>query len=198
MNIISRFVNTYNRMLWKSIKRKLKFAGKNCRMGRGFSIREPQYISIGDDFEGGKDVAIHAWKHYRGYTTLKDPEIIIGNNVSVTKDCYISCLDKVVIGDGTLIGVGAFISDNAHGKNTLKDLELPPNQRALFSKGPVVIGKNVWIGRNVCVMPGVTIGDYAVIGANAVVTYDIPPRSVAVGVPAKVIKIEGQTCDAHS
>ena len=53
----------------------------------------------------------------------------------------------------------------------------------------MVIGNNVWIGRNVCIMPGVTIGDGAVIGANAVVTHDIPAYSVAVGVPAKVIKM---------
>ena len=52
----------------------------------------------------------------------------------------------------------------------------------------VRIGKNVWVGRNVCIMPGVSIGDGAVIGANAVVTKDIPASSVAVGIPARIVK----------
>ncbi len=58
----------------------------------------------------------------------------------------------------------------------------------MVSKGPVVIGNNVWLGNNVCVMPGVTIGDGAIIGANSVVTHDVPAYAVAAGVPAKIIK----------
>lgn len=64
----------------------------------------------------------------------------------------------------------------------------PPVLRKLSSKGPVVIGKNCWLGRNTCIMPNVTIGDGCVIGANAVVTHNIPAYSIAVGIPAKVIR----------
>ena len=56
------------------------------------------------------------------------------------------------------------------------------------SKGPVVIENDVWIGEGVCVMPGVRIGRGAVIGANAVVTQDVPANSVVGGVPAKLIR----------
>ena len=60
------------------------------------------------------------------------------------------------------------------------------------SKGPVNIGKNVWTGTNVCIMPGVSIGNGAIIGANSVVTHDIPEAAVAVGAPARVVKIIGE------
>ena len=63
-----------------------------------------------------------------------------------------------------------------------------PYERTIFSKGKVVIGNYVWLGNNVCVMPGITIGDGVVVGANSVVTKDIPPYCVAAGVPAKIIK----------
>ncbi|MBQ7870222.1 MAG: hypothetical protein IJ355_07850 [Prevotella sp.] len=66
--------------------------------------------------------------------------------------------------------------------------DIHPQHRPLTSKGPVVIGNNVWLGNNVCIMPGVTVGDGAIVGANSVVTHDIPPHSVAAGIPAHIIK----------
>lgn len=83
------------------------------------------------------------------------------------------------------------ITDHYHG-NTKKLHEISaimPNMRPLTSKGPVYIGENVWIGDGVVVLPNVTIGTGAIIGANSVVTRDIPAYSVAVGVPAKVITV---------
>ena len=59
--------------------------------------------------------------------------------------------------------------------------------RKLYSKGPVIIGRNVWIGENVCILPNVSIGDGAIIGAGAVVTHNIPSYSISAGVPAKLI-----------
>ena len=61
-------------------------------------------------------------------------------------------------------------------------------KRPLHSKGPIIIEDNVWVGENVCILENVRIGKCSIIGANAVVTHDIPPYSIAVGVPAKVIK----------
>ena len=65
---------------------------------------------------------------------------------------------------------------------------MPVAKRRLHSKGPIIIEDNVWIGENACILENVRIGKCSIIGANAVVTHDIPPYSVAVGVPAKVIK----------
>lgn len=188
MNIINKISRLYNKMLWKIISGKFAHVGVNCRVGRGFWIREPEYISIGDNFEAGDNISIHAWKNYKGKISQNDPKICIGNNVSMTQGCGISCLNEVIIGDGVLLGVNTFITDNAHGDMSKDTLSIPPNQRELYSKGSVRIGNNAWIGRNVCVMPNVTIGEGAIIGANAVVTHDIPAYAVAAGVPARVIK----------
>lgn len=70
----------------------------------------------------------------------------------------------------------------------MSDLVYPPLLRPLYSKGQVVIGKNVWIGDKVTILPGVSIGDGSVIAANSVVTKSIPPYSIAAGIPAKIIK----------
>ncbi|MBR4243334.1 MAG: hypothetical protein IKR98_05525 [Bacteroidaceae bacterium] len=67
-------------------------------------------------------------------------------------------------------------------------LDTPANLRPIVSKGPVVIEDNVWIGEMACIMPGVTIGRGAIVGANAVVTHDVPPYTLVAGNPARIIK----------
>ena len=81
-----------------------------------------------------------------------------------------------------------FISDHFYGMIEAQSLSKPPVMRDLFSKGPVHIGKRVWIGEGVCIMPGVTIGENSIIGANSVVTKDVPANTVAAGNPAVIIK----------
>ena len=66
---------------------------------------------------------------------------------------------------------------------------IPPIERKLFSKGPIVIGNHVWIGDKVTILSGVTIGNNSVIAANSVITKDVPPFSVVAGNPGKVIKV---------
>ena len=66
-------------------------------------------------------------------------------------------------------------------------MNVQPRLRQLVSKGEVIIEDNVWIGNNVCILGGVRIGMGSIIGANTVVTKDIPPYSIAAGVPAKII-----------
>ena len=82
------------------------------------------------------------------------------------------------------------ITDNAHGLFTEEDLSVPPRRRALVSKGPVIIEDNVWIGDKASVLPGVRIGKGSIIGANAVVTKDVPPHCMAVGNPVRIIPLE--------
>lgn len=116
------------------------------------------------------------------------PKLQIGDGVSMEYDCHIGCVNEVRIGARVLIASRVYISDHAHGGTSADDLLLPPNARLVISKGAVIIEEDAWLGEGVAVMPGVRIGRSSIIGANAVVTRDIPPFSVAVGAPARVIK----------
>ena len=117
--------------------------------------------------------------------------LFFGNNVQINDYCHINALKSVRIGDNVLIASKVFITDLEHGSYIGDENDSQPssivNYRPLSSK-PVVIGNNVWIGELCSVLPGVTIGENSIIGANSVVTKSIPANSIAVGNPAKVIK----------
>lgn len=98
----------------------------------------------------------------------------------INSGCKFQDQGGIYIGDGALIGHNVVIA-------TLNHDFAPEKRRGMYPK-PVTVGKNVWIGSNSTICPGVTIGDNAVIGAGSVVTKDVPENMVAAGVPAKVIK----------
>ena len=116
-----------------------------------------------------------------------EPNLSIGNNCSFVAYNHITCANKITIGDSLLTGKWVTITDNSHGETDKVTLGMRPQKRPITSKGPVVIGNNVWIGDKATILPGVSIGDGAVIAANAVVTKDVPPYAIVGGVPAKVI-----------
>lgn len=106
--------------------------------------------------------------------------IKIGKNVFINACCRFQDQGGIEIGDGSLIGHNTTIATLNHDFNPLKRRNLTPS--------PVKIGKNVWIGSDCTILPGVTIGDGAIIGAGSVVTKSIPQNVIAVGNPARVIK----------
>lgn len=112
----------------------------------------------------------------------------IGSNCSFGAYNHITCANKIIIGNSLLTGKWVTITDNSHGETDKSTLEMRPQKRPITSKGPVIIGNNVWIGDKATILPGVTIGDGAVIAANAVVTKDVPAYCVAGGNPARIIK----------
>lgn len=177
-----------DKLIWNCYKSKLKRIGMNSNCGNIYNIQGGEYIEIGDNFSGGNNLTLECWDSYRNCGKIYKPELIIGNNVTFTSDTQISCAHKVVIGDNCLFGRYVYISDNTHGKCDYSDLDIPPIERELSSKGPVIIGKNVWIGRCSTILSGVTIGDNAIIGANSVVNKHVPANAVVAGVPAKIIK----------
>lgn len=120
------------------------------------------------------------------------PELTIGNGCNFGEYNHITAVNRIVIGDNLLTGRFILITDNSHGKFELEDLQKHPSNREIISKGEVVIGNNVWLGDKVSVLPGVHIGDGCIIGANSVVTHDVPDYSIAAGNPAKVIKTISQ------
>ena len=124
--------------------------------------------------------------NYKG----SEPKLILGKNVQINDYVHIGVLDRVSIGDNTLIASKVFISDHTHGNYSGPNPTRPdsnPIERELYSN-PVEIGKNVWIGEYVSILPGVKIGDGAVIGSMSVVTSDIPANTINIGAPTKILK----------
>lgn len=141
-------------------------------------------LKIGDNFSALRGLRIEAIpEHNNCNKTI----VSIGKSVSIGDFCHIAASNYVEIGNGVLIGSKVLITDHQHGK-TGEQLGEMPAKRNLYSAGPVIIDDNVWIGDNVVIMPDVHIGQGCIIGANAVVTKDIPAYSIVTGVPAKIIK----------
>lgn len=177
---------SYRNLANKIDLKMFKSIGENSQFPIQRIIRNPKYISIGDNFSAMNNLRLEAWDYYQGETFT--PEIIIGNNVIMNTDIHIGCINKVIIGDNVLMASRIYISDHSHGEINEEALLLPPALRPLKSRGPVIIEKNVWIGEGVAILPGVTMGENSIIGANSVVTKSFPPNSVVAGNPAKVIK----------
>ena len=106
--------------------------------------------------------------------------IEVGENVFINACCHFQDHGGITIGNGCQIGHNVVFATLNHF--------LEPEKRKMTYSAPIVLGKNVWVGSNATILQGVTIGDNSVIGAGAVVTKDVPADSVAVGVPAKVVK----------
>jgi acetyltransferase-like isoleucine patch superfamily enzyme len=157
--------------------------GKNSVVHPPFHSWNVKTLHIGDNVQIHPGGWIMTIPEYLG--DKLDPEIRIGDGTYIGNRCHICACDKMRIGKDVTIADNVFISDHLHG---FEDISCGVMPQPLLLPGPVVIEDEVWLGERVCVMPNVTIGKHSVIGANSVVTKDIPPYSVAVGIPAKVIK----------
>jgi acetyltransferase-like isoleucine patch superfamily enzyme len=192
-NLLYRLLNSpvYKKILfdkWNELmRRQLNAIGDSSVIPVDSIIKNPRYISIGSGFSSLHNLRIEAWDGYMG--EIFSPQIIIGNNVSFNTDIHIGCINKIIIGNNVLMASRIYISDHSHGKVTAQELTVAPVHRQLYSKGPVIIEDNVWIGENVSILPGVIVGTNAIVGANSVVTRDVPANSVVAGSPARVIKM---------
>lgn len=154
--------------------------GRNCYLVGGKNIEIGAFTTI------GRNGVITCWDKRMGETF--SPSIKIGNNCSIGDYCHITSTNSIIIGNGVLTGRRITITDNSHGEPLGQEMEVPPIERKIYSKGPVIIEDNVWIGDKACILAGVHIGIGAIIAANAVVTKDVAPYTVVGGIPAKVIK----------
>lgn len=114
----------------------------------------------------------------------------IGRNVVMGDYNQIEAMESVTIGDNVLMASRIYIGDAAHGVYFGPASDAPstePNRRRLVTR-PVRIGDNAWIGNNVSILYGVTVGDGVVVGANSVVTKDLPDNVIAAGAPARILK----------
>lgn len=162
-----------------------------------FKVRNPHIVTHGLIFldrgarlyarRGHARLIVGRWVHLGANTAVRCHEgtLTIGDKSVLARGVAVNCYLDVEIGDSALIADNVYISDFDHRFN---DLETPIKDQGIV-RSRVRIGRDVWLGTKVTVARGVTIGNGVVVGANAVVTKDIPPRSVAVGVPARVIKL---------
>lgn len=160
--------------------------------GPGAIIRKPRkifggrYIYIGKSFDSFPGLRIEVFdRHLDKHFT---PRLTIGDRVSINYDCHIGCVNKIIIGNDVLLASRVYISDHTHGALDYHDIDKPPSTREVYSKGPVIIEDGAWIGEGACILPSVRVGRYAIVGANAVVTRDVPPYTIVGGVPAQLIK----------
>lgn len=151
-----------------------------------FDIRNKKHIHIGNGLTTGYGCRIEA--HPLNSNIKKC--LIFGTNIELNDYVHIAAGEKIIIGNNVLIASKVFISDINHGNYTDTNQDNPltvPNIRKLSTK-PLIIEDNVWIGESVSILPGVTIGKGSIIGANSLVSKSVPPFSIAVGNPARVIK----------
>lgn len=185
-NRVHKITAYYNKIYSYWIQNEFKRYGKNCSIKPFLLLKGSQNIVIGDNVNIGYKCVFETYNKYLDQEFT--PIVQIGNNSNIGDDSHITCINKIYIGNNVLMGRKVFITDNAHGASKKELINIHANKRPLYSKGPVIIEDNVWIGEMVCIMPGVTIGYGSIIGANAVVTKDVPPFCVVGGNPARIIK----------
>jgi acetyltransferase-like isoleucine patch superfamily enzyme len=148
------------------------------------TIMNERYIRIGSGTMIGPGVTLSAGM-VPGQECMFDPVVEIGDRCLIGKGSGIVGHLNIKIGDDVWTGHHVYITDQNHG---YEDLGVPISQQTQPER-PVAIGRGSWIGHGSVILPGAQIGEHVVIGANSVVTGDIPSYSVAVGSPAKVIKM---------
>ena len=114
-----------------------------------------------------------------------EARIRIGGGTFLNLGVQVAAVELVEIGEHCMLANGCFVTDANH---RFDDPERPVPWQGFTTKGPTRIGDNVWVGAHVVVTSGVTIGERCVVGANSVVTTDLPPFSIAAGAPAKVLR----------
>jgi len=156
-------------------------------LGRNSYVVKPWYIEVfGGPVTIGDNITLLASADKRTRLTVwsdrKDiPGITIGDHVLISPGVRISAAVGITISDNCMVASNAYITDSDwHG---IYDRSLPPD-----SAYPVKLEDNVWIGDSAIICKGVTIGRNSIIGAGAVVSNDIPPNSIAVGNPARVVR----------
>ncbi len=187
-------VGSYIRpLVYKSIFGKV---GNGCLLERSIRIEVPSGLFVGDRVffgqncwisPGSKEGEIRLGNDtFMAHTCTLRAEggkILIGENVQISRNCYINGTGDIEIGNDTMLGPNSIVVSANH---LYSQLDVPIRLQGI-EKAKIHIEGDVWIGANVTVLPGVSIGKGTVVGAGAVVKENLPPYSIAVGVPAKVV-----------
>ena len=170
------------------IRESFAVCGKDCLFGCDLRVRGEKKIFLGDGVRVDRHCHLIAIETYIPSGQTFSPKITIGNHCYFNEYTHIAAINSIKIGNGVQIGRFVLITDHSHG-NTECIVEERPSIRPIVSKGPVIIEDNVWIGDKATICPGVHVGRNAIIGANSVVTKDVPTNAVVGGNPAKIIRI---------
>ncbi|MEM1445434.1 MAG: acyltransferase [Planctomycetota bacterium] len=190
------------RKLWKTF---LGYVGRNVVIGRGVTVRHPHRIRLGDnvviddhavlDAKGSQDVAIDLGADtVIGRNTVlscksmgsNSGKFVLAERVNISCNCTLISETEFTIGTKVLIAGHCYmIAGGNHGTDRV---DIPILDQPMIEKGGVHIEDHAWLGANVTVLDGVTIGRDSVVAAGAVVTKSVPEFTIAGGVPAKVLK----------
>lgn len=165
------------------VKLQYRFRVNGGTLGKPYRVLHAKFVQIGKNVKIKKDSRIECISSFHGCHYA--PEIIFEDGVIIGYNCTFFSTARLRIGKDTILAGGCLITTENHGIDPESD---DPYHEQPLTSAPVQIGRGCWLGQNVCVLPGVHIGDRCIIGANAVVNKDIPDYSIAVGVPARVIK----------
>ena len=147
------------------------------------------FVCPGVQFEIGKGARVvlgrWSWLGHGTKVRAHEGEVVIGAKTVLGQECTISAYQHVSIGRECIVADRVMLIDFDHG---MVEVERPVRLQGIY-KRDVRVGHNVWLGYGACVLRGVTVGDNAVVGTNAVVTKDLPDNAVAAGVPARVVRM---------
>jgi acetyltransferase-like isoleucine patch superfamily enzyme len=166
--------------------RRFSHFGQNSLIKPFLNSSNEKYISVGDYADIGMFSRITVSTEFGGHRCMSKNKIrlSIGDNVDIGNNTFISANNDVSIGNHVIMSTYVFITDHDHG---IKDVNNDLHHQKLTNNGYVHIEDNVFLGTKCSILKNVTIGTHSSIGANSVVTHDIPAYSIAVGNPAKVI-----------
>ena len=148
----------------------------------GARVRREDHVFVDVGFRFGEHTLLEpgVWLTLPGAARVR-----IGAGTFLNLGVMVAAQELVEIGDHCMFANGCFVTDANH---RFDDLTLPVTWQGFTSKGPTHVGDNVWCGANVVITSGVTVGRRCVIGANSVVTEDLPPFSIAAGAPARILR----------
>ena len=173
----------FNRLQYFYWSRKVGSHDGIFKIHRHCDIHNPQCLHLGKGAGIGSYTYIGPVLEDHGHKY--NPKIIIGEGTWVGKHCSIAAIDRVEIGKHVLFAGYVHMTDHSHG---YQDITQPITPQPLFSKGPIIIEDDCWLGFSCEILSGVHIGKHSVVAARSVVTKDVPPYSIVAGNPARLIK----------
>jgi acetyltransferase-like isoleucine patch superfamily enzyme len=155
-------------------------------MRHGAFLRWPVYGNVLKSLDNGRlELSENVLFEPGVWISITSGRLRMAHHSALNRGVFISATELIEIGAHSKVGNWAFVTDGEHRHS---DLTRPFTWQGMRSKGPTVIGENVWVGVGSAILGGLTVGDRSIIGANSVVTKDVPPYTIAAGAPARVVR----------